>query len=189
MDNIINIIKSRRSVRKYLDTPIPKEIIDKLIEAGKYAPSGMNEQPWGFIAVEDKGLIEELSNRSIPYINKLIEENPKKLIRYKKRIAVKGFNIFYHAPCVIIVLGKKDAFSYEDGCAMAGQNIMLAAWPMNIGSCWIGMMKVLDNDEWFRKRFEVPDNYTIVASLALGYFDPKDVPIIERKPLEILKYF
>ena len=66
MDNIIDVIKSRRSIRKYLDKPISREIVDKLIEAAKWAPSGMNEQPWGFIVAQDKALIKELSDRSIP---------------------------------------------------------------------------------------------------------------------------
>src|SRR3989338_6324369 len=120
MNNIFDIIKSRRSIRKYLDKPIPKEIVDKLIEAAKWAPSGMNEQPWGFIVVRDKAMIKELSDRSIPYINKMIEGNPK-FARYKKRMAVKDFSIFYHAPCIIMIIGRVDAFSYQVDCAMAAQ--------------------------------------------------------------------
>jgi nitroreductase len=187
MDNIMNVIKSRRSIRKYLDKPIPKEIIDKLIEAAKWAPTGMNEQPWGFIVVRDKALVNELSDRSIPYINKMIEGNTQ-FERYKKRMAVKDFSIFYHAPCVIIIIGKT-TFSYQNDCAMAAQNIMLLASSIGIGSCWVGMMNVLNKDEWFRKKFEIPDNYTIVAPIALGYFQDKDIPVIERKTPEILKFF
>lgn len=171
-----------------MDKPIPREIIDKLIEAGKWAPSGMNEQPWGFIVIEDKSLIKELSDRAIPYINKIVEKDPK-FTRYKKRMAVEDFSIFYHAPCVIIILGSIDAFSYQADCAMAAQNIMLIASSMGIGSCWVGMMSVLDSDKWFREKFQLPDNYRVVAPLALGYFENKDIPIIERKPPGILKYF
>src|SRR3989338_4278476 len=188
MDDIISLIKSRRSIRKYLNKPILKEIIDKLIEVAKWAPSGMDEQSWGFIVVQDKSLIKELSDRSIPYINKLIEGNSK-FIRYKKRMAVKDFSIFYHAPCIIMILGRVDAFSYQVDCAMAAQNIMLAASSIGIGSCWVGMMNVLNEDKWFREKFQVPDNYRVVAPLALGYFENKDIPVIERKSPEILKYF
>nr|MBU1328940.1 nitroreductase [Candidatus Omnitrophota bacterium] len=188
MGSMIDIIKSRRSIRKYLDKPISEEIVDRLIEAAKWAPSGMNEQPWGFIVVQDKLLIKELSDRSIPYISKAIEENPK-FIRYKKRMAVKDFSIFYHAPCVIIILGRRDAFSYQNDCAMAAENLMLTAWSMGIGSCWVGMMSFLDKDEWFRKKFEVPDNYAIVAPIALGYFKNKNIPVIERRIPEVLKIF
>src|SRR3990167_1014308 len=131
MADIMDVIKSRRSIRKYLDKPISKEVIDRLIEAAKWAPSGMNEQPWGFIVVQDKSLIKELSDRSIPYIKKLVEQDPK-FIRYRRRMAVKDFRIFYDAPCVIIILGRKSAFSYENDCAMAAQNLMLEAWSMGI---------------------------------------------------------
>jgi len=188
MDSIIDVIKSRRSIRKYLDKPIPKEIIDKLIEAAKWAPSGMNEQPWGFIIAQNKALIKELSDRAIPYINEMIEKNPK-FTRYKKRMAVKDFSIFYHAPCVIIILGRIDVFSYQNECAMAAQNLMLTAASINIGSCWVGMMSVLDKDKWFREKFQAPDNYSVVAPIALGYFENKDIPIIERKTPEVLKFF
>ena len=187
MDSIMDVIKSRRSIRKYLDKPIPKDVIDKLIEAAKWAPTGMNEQPWGFVVVQDKALIKELSDRSIPYINKMIEGKPE-FARYKKRMAVKDFSIFYHAPCVIIILGRM-AFSYQSDCAMAAQNMMLLASSMGIGSCWVGMMNVLDKDEWFRKKFEIPDNYTVVAPIALGYFENKDIPVVERKTPEIMKTF
>lgn len=188
MDKIFELIKARRSVRKYLDKPLSREAIDRLIESARWAPSGMNHQPWGFIVVQDKALIRELSDRSIPYINGLIEKDPR-LLRYKRRMEIKNFSIFYHAPCVIIILGKKDSFSCENDCSMAAQNIMLTARSMNIGSCWVGMMKVLEEDEWFRKKFEAPDNYAVIAPLALGYFDPKDAPAIERRPIEVLKYF
>jgi nitroreductase len=188
MVNIIDVIKSRRSIRKYLDKPISKETIDRLIEAAEWAPSGMNEQPWGFIIVQDNALIKELSDRSIPYINEMIEKNPK-FAGYKKRMAVKDFSIFYHAPCVVLVLGKTDAFSYQNDCAMAAQNMMLAASSMGIGSCWVGMMNVLNEDKWFREKFQVPDNYRVVAPIALGYFENKDIPVIEKRPPEILKYF
>lgn len=188
MSDIIDVIKSRRSIRKYLDKPLSKDTIDKLIDVAKWAPSGMNHQPWGFVVIQDKNLIKEVSHRAIPYIKKLIEKD-RKLIRYKKRMAVKDFNIFYHASCVIIILGRKDSFSYENDCAMAAQNMMLTARSMDIGSCWIGMMKVLEKDKWFRKKFEIPETYTIVAPIALGYFNKENIPVIERKPIEILKWF
>ncbi|MFH1781997.1 MAG: nitroreductase [Candidatus Omnitrophota bacterium] len=188
MNDLNELMKSRRSIRKYLDKPIPKEIVEDLIDVSKWAPSGMNHQPWGFIAIQDKALIKELSDRSIPYIKKLIEENPQ-LRRYKRRMSVENFSIFYHAPCVIIILGKKESYSCDMDCAMAAQNLMLKAHSLNIGSCWVGMMNVLEKDEWFRKRFEIPEEYKIVAPLALGYYENKDIPVIERKDPEILKYF
>ncbi|MFH1478773.1 MAG: nitroreductase [Candidatus Omnitrophota bacterium] len=188
MDNLTEIIKGRRSIRKFLDKPIPKEAVDQLIEAAKWAPSGMNHQPWGFIVVQDKTLIKELSDHSIPHIKKLIETNPK-LRRYKRRMAVDNFSIFYHAACVIIIVGKIDSFSCDQDCAMAAQNLMLKAYSLDIGSCWIGMMSVLDKDEWFRQRFDLPDTYKIIAPIALGYFEDKDIPIIERVEPGVLKYF
>lgn len=188
MNDIVELIKSRRSIRKYLDKPLSKETIDTLIESAKWAPSGMNEQPWGFIVIQDKNLIKKISDLAIPYINRLIAKDPK-LLRYKKRMNVKNFSILYHAPCVIIILGKKKSFSYANDCSMAAQNLMLAAWSMNIGSCWVGMTKVLEEDNWFIKTFQIPDEYAIVAPIALGYSDQKDVPVIERKPVEIIRYF
>jgi len=160
MDEVTKLIKSRRSIRRYLERPLSKETIDALIEVARYAPSGMNEQPWGFVVIQDRTLIDEISRRSIPYIKELIEKNPK-LIRYKRRMGVKGFSIFYHAPCLIIILGRLDSFSYENDCAMAAQNLMLKASSMGIGSCWIGMMNVLEKDGWFRKTFNIPDNYVL----------------------------
>lgn len=188
MDTIFDLIKSRRSVRNFLDKPLSRNTIEKLIEAARWAPSGMNEQPWGFIVIQDKALIKEISDRAIPYIKTLIEKDTK-FLRYKRRMDVKDFNIFYHAPCVIIILGRKNSFSYEDACAMAAQNMMLTAWSMNIGSCWIGMMKAIEKDSWFIKKLQIPENYSVVAPIALGYFNEKHILLIERKPIEILRYF
>ena len=119
---MLDKMKTRRSVRKYKSDMIPKEIIEKIVEAGTYAASGMNRQPGLIVAVTNKKLRDKLS---------------------KMNADIMGANTdpFYGAPVVLIVLADKSAPTYlYDGSLVMG-NLMLAAHELGIGSCWIHRAK------------------------------------------------
>lgn len=142
MDAIHAIIK-RRSVRSFLDTPIPKKIIKQLINCARLAPTARNIQPWEFIVLTDK----------------LIKERTANLTDYGKFLT--------QAPLCIAVFCKDTKYYLEDGCA-ATQNLLIAATNFGLGSCWVAGDKKL-YAESINQILAVPTVYKLVSLIAIGY--------------------
>lgn len=166
MSEVLDNIKSRRSVRKYKPDMVPQEIIDKIIEAGLYAPNGMSYQNTIIIEVTDKKLRDEISE-----MNRKIMGRPE------------GTDPFYGAPAMLIVLAKKDyPNGVYDGSLVMG-NLMLAAHDLGIGSCWIHRAKEEFETDWGKnllKSLGIEEEYEGIGHCALGYADgeyPKAHPI------------
>ena len=120
MSDVLNKMKTRRSIRKFKSDMVPQEVLDQIIEAGLYAASGMGEQSPIIIQVTKKELRDEISKMNCD------------IGGWKE-----GFDPFYGAPAMLIVLAKKSRPTYVyDGSLVMG-NLMLAAHELGIGSCWI----------------------------------------------------
>ena len=122
MNEVIKNIEERRSIRKYEDKMIPKEIIEKIVEAGTFAPSGMGRQSSIIIAITNKDVRDKLSKLNA----KIMGENT---------------DPFYGAPVVLVVLAKKDIPTHIYDGSLVMENLMLAANSLGIGSCWIHRAK------------------------------------------------
>lgn len=156
MDNkILNAIKTRRSVKNYKYTPVKKDDIDKIIEAGLYAPNGMNEQSSIIISISDKETRDLLSKLNADVMGSSIDP-------------------FYNAPNVICVLADRSrSTAIEDGSLTLG-NMFLAAHSLGIASCWIHRAReVFDSSEGkaLLKKWGVNGNYMGVGFCILGYAD------------------
>lgn len=153
---------TRRSVKAYKPDAVPKELIDRVIEAGLYAASGRNKQSAIVIAVTDKAMRDRLS---------------------KMNAAVMGAEIdpFYGAPVVLVVLADKNCPTYVyDGSLMLG-NMMLAAHDLGLGSCWIHRAKEEFESEEGKeilRSLGIEGDYEGIGHLVLGYAatDPKPAP-------------
>ncbi|HOX24055.1 MAG TPA: nitroreductase family protein, partial [Elusimicrobiales bacterium] len=135
MNKVLEAIKNRRSIRKYLPGQLKQAELDAILEAGSYAPSAHNDQPWHFTVIRDKELLDRIS--------RLSKEGmlASKLDWMREMGANEGLHIFYHAPAVVIVSMRKDALSPLVDCSAAIQNMLVAAESMDIGSCWIGLAR------------------------------------------------
>lgn len=171
MNEAMQNILSRRSVRKYQETQISNDLLDTVLEAGLYAPSGMNTQGVRLVAVRDKATRDLLA---------------------KLNAAVMGRDTdpFYGAPCVIVVLADPDLYGgwVEDG-ALALGNMMNAAQALGLGSCWIHRARqVFDSPEGkeLLKRWGLPENLRGVGNCILGY--PAEAPAARpRKEGRVVK--
>ena len=135
MSDVLNKMKSRRSIRKFKPDMVPQEILDQIIEAGLYAASGMGQQSPIIIQVTKKELRDEISKMNC------------EIGGWKE-----GFDPFYGAPAMLIVLAKKERPTYVyDGSLVMG-NLMLAAHELGIGSCWIHRAKEEFESDWGRNR-------------------------------------
>ncbi|MBD8989473.1 MAG: diguanylate cyclase [Clostridiales bacterium] len=161
---------TRRSVRKYSDRPVEDEKLDKVLTAGLYAPTGMNNQAPVLVAVRDK-------------------ETRDRLSRMNAAVMGASGDPFYGAPCVIVVLSDPERMTWvEDGSLVLG-NLMNAAHSLGLGSCWIHRAKeCFDTPEGkaLLRAWGVPENYRGVGNCILGYAaeEPEAKP---RKSGRIIK--
>ena len=157
MTDLLNTIKSRRSIRKFKSDDIPEDILNRIIEAGTYAATGMNKQSPIIVAVTNKEIRDKLSQANC------------KIGGWKE-----GFDPFYGAPVVLIVLADRNLTNcVYDGSLVMG-NLMLAAHELGIGSCWIHRAKEeFEMPEWkqWLKDIGVEGEYIGIGHCVLGYID------------------
>ena len=144
---------TRRSVRKYLPTKVKEEDIKKLLKAGMYAPSAINEQPWEFIVVDDEAIIKDLG--SVNTRSTFIQT----------------------APLLIIVLGNKNKYKcplYSQDLAASTQNILLEARYLGLGTCWIGVNGLSERVNNIIEYFNLPENIEPFSMITVGYPESDD---------------
>jgi len=144
-------IKQRRSVRSFQDKPISRGLIEKIVDAGRLAPTARNIQPWEFIAVTQKEILKKLG-----------------------QIADTGSFISQCSAC-IVVCSEDTKYYLEDGCA-ATENILIAATDLGLASCWVAGDKK-PYAEKVKELLGIPKEFKLVSLIALGYADlPKETP-------------
>lgn len=166
MNEIIKNIKTRRSIKKYKDEMIPEDIINKILEAGTYAPSGMNRQSPIIIAVTNKEIRDKLSKLNA------------------KIMGQENFDPFYAAPVVLIVLADKKVPTYIYDGSLVMSNLMHAAHSFNIGSCWIHRAKEMFETEEGKellKLLGIEGEYEGIGNCILGYADCENTLASPRK--------
>lgn len=158
----IEVIKTRRSIRNFINKPISKEHIEEIIDSARLAPTANNVQPWEFVVVTN-------------------EQTRKKLAQ----ITDYGYFIA-DSPVCIVVFCKSTKYYLEDGCA-AIENILLSAWTLGIGSCWVaGDKKSYAED--INKLLSVPITYKLIGLIALGYPAKQSYSISKRSLEEVIHW-
>ncbi len=167
MNETLQSIKNRRSIRAFKEEQIKNEELNLILEAGLSAPSAMNQQPWHFTVVQNKEIINQLN---IDSKEALLKTESEYLVAFGSN---KSLNIFYNAPTIIIVSGNKNCFQPAVDCSAAIQNMLVASESLKIGSCWIGLMTPLFQQgiktESYMKLLNIPENYDILYAVSLGY--------------------
>lgn len=134
LNEVLENIKSRRSVRTYTEQQVSAENLNLILEAATYAPSGMNYQTWHFTAIQDADILRELNEKIKGAFAKSDEP------RLQERGHSETYCCYYHAPTLIIVSNEPTQWWASMDCACAMQNIFLAAKSLGIGSCWINQL-------------------------------------------------
>lgn len=133
---LLEAINGRRSVREYTDRAVDDAVLRELIDAAVQAPSAVNQQPWSFAIVKDRGLLAQISDKAKAHLLKASLGVPAQ--RFPDRLSDPKFHIFYHAPVLIVISAAEPSDWAVEDCALAAQNLMLAAYAAGLGSCWIG---------------------------------------------------
>jgi len=167
MNKVIENIKERRSIRKYKETQIEQEKIEAIIEAGLYAPSGHNAQPWHFTVLQNKEIVDQISVGT----KEALKTCGTPLFR--RMANNESFHILYNAPTVIVVSGKEEgAYSMKADLGAATQNMLLAAESLGVSSCWIGLVVEYfkgEEKEERKKELGIPDGYEVQYAVTFGY--------------------
>ena len=183
MNEILSAIRARRSVRAYELKKVPKENINSIIEAGNNAPSGMNSQPWRFVVVEDNALHKKMIEAATPNAKTLLTplktSNPERYEQIMKRYEELQDPIYYSAPAIIFVIGRGP---YADlSCPLACENMMLAAYSLGLGSCWVQFGSLIKDNEEIREALELKEDEKIFGPIIVGYPQGVTEPP-EKKP-------
>lgn len=177
--DVFSCIATRHSTRKFKEEPVPQEVLDKVIEAGRQAPSGKHKNQSRFIVIRKKEVLQEFIALVQQEFAKMEvtpenDDNFGGAIRAAKK---GGYAFMYNAPILIVVANKRDyGNKYADvSCAM--QNMMLAANALDLGSCWINQLRWLQDNPVLRaylQKLGMAEDEEVCASLSIGYPDTPD---------------
>lgn len=166
MNEILKTIRNRRSTRVFLPEQIKESELNAILEAGIYAPSATNKQPWHFTVVQNKDLIDRLNYSFKEFAKKSDNDYMRKFGSNEK------FHVFYNSPTVILVSGEIDNRYASIDSAAAVENMLIAGESLGIGSCWIGFIEyLLNSDEGkdFINELKIPEGFRQIHAVALGY--------------------
>lgn len=172
--DIIDCIKTRRSVRAYQPKNVEEDKVQELIQLATLAPTATAMQPWGFLVLQSKEKLDKMSVDIKLFLQKSMKDKPN-MEKYYKLVCSPKFNVFNGAPTVLAIYGDEASSWRVKDCSLAAANVMLAAHSMGLGTCWIGFAESFMNTEEFKKANNVPQNYQLVCPLAMGY--PKQLPV------------
>ncbi len=151
-------IESRHSARDFSNRSIPPDLIEKIVDAARLAPTARNTQPWEFVVITEKTTLLNLGN--------LTADNGK---------------FISASPCCIAVFCKDSKYYLEDGCA-ATENILIAATDLGLASCWVAGDKKPYCDK-VKELLKVPLEFKLVSLVALGY-SGKTIQMPSKRPLK-----
>lgn len=170
MNETLRIIANRRSIRRFKAEQISDEELQAIVTAGLQAPSGHNSQSWYVVVVQNRELIDEMSEGSKRAMQKVPVDWIAELGRNDE------YHIYYHAPTVVVVAARMDALSAVADVCAAIQNMLIAAESLGVGSCWMGFTRFFFDAAEARQRIGLPEGYEVHYAVALGY-KPEGLPL------------
>jgi len=197
------VILNRRSIRNFKDDPVPEPLINRVIEAGRFAPSGGNTQPWKFAVVTDRTFLQELEevcyninsglyklysndDTLIDFVNAAGKPLPVSLCDYRvigggfRAVARKELPIFLNAPCVIFLAGN-DKLTFPDlNVGICGQNMNLAAVSLGLGFCWSNFGAVVTHVPEIKGKLGFGEDWRVITTAVLGYPKFKQKGMVPR---------
>jgi len=176
-------IYRRRSVREFTTELVDQDMLRDLIDAAVQAPSAVNQQPWSFCVVRDKALLARISLEAKAHMLKVSAVGLLSH-HFLETLNDLTFDIFYHAPVLIVISSIAESPWTVENCSLAAQNLMLVACGAGLGTCWIGFAQAWLRTPEGKAALELPSSYVPVAPIIVGH--PKSAPpVVPRKQPEI----
>lgn len=185
MNQTITSILERRSIRAFKPEPVPEREVNWILEAGLYAATSRNKQPWFFSVVTNKAILDKITRGTLETMRTTNIE------QYKIKAQDPGFSPFYNAPTVIFLSGKDDEASAGIDCANAAQNMCVAAYSLGLGSCYVrSFRQAFENQALaaeLNKELGLPEGYSTIFAVALGYADESH-PNTPHRNRDVIRY-
>lgn len=180
--DLMDAIYKRQAMRWYAPHQIDPDQVRALIDAAIQAPSAANQQPWAFAVIQDPALVQRVSDRVKELtLARATETSP--LWRQRALLSNPSFHVFYGAPTVILICGRKGTrFPANEDCFLAAQNLMLAAYGLGLGTCPIGFAREALNDPALKQEIGIGDDHDVVMPIAAGYAAEIPVPDPREEP-------
>lgn len=166
MNETIQTILSRKSIRAYTDAPVGDEEIATIVSCGLQAPSATNRQPWHVTVVQNRALLDRISAKN----QELMAASPDESTR--KKAAVKNYDSFRSAPMAIMVSGANRNTNTIADCANVTENMALAAHALGLGGCYVASFALSLNQPdggALKTELGIPEEYTPLFALCLGH--------------------
>lgn len=174
------VLYSRRAVRAYRAGPVAEPVLRRLIYAAVQAPSAIDEQPWIFSVVRDPAVLDRISDAAKAHA---LASAPTGLPpRLHERLADPAFQIFYHAPALVVIASATQGEWAAVDCALAAENLMLAARAAGLGSCWIGFAQLWLRTAEGKAAIGLPSDSLPVAPIIVGHPEAQPAPVPRREP-------
>jgi nitroreductase len=186
MAEFSQLLSDRRSVRNYTDEKVDVAVVRELVKVSTLAPNSGNRQPWRFSIVNDRDLIRRISDESKRHVLTAIAEDPSSAWkRYEGALENPDFNVFYNAPCLVLIFGDAGLRSIHVDCALAACYFMLAAADRGLGTCWVDLGGQI-RDRELMEIVGLSETDALVAPIIVGW--PAAVPKAPaRKEPEIVE--
>ena len=186
----LEALVTRRSTRNYKPDPVEQEKLNKILEAGRRAPSGGNNQTSHFFVIRNREVLDRLVEMTEKaFATMEVTENTYASMKHSINASKKGGYVFcYNAPILIVVANRKDYGNNIADCACAIENMMVAANALDLGSCWINQLKWLNEEteivEYLRS-FGMKEDERVYGAVIIGY--PATDSGLPNRNLMILK--
>lgn len=189
--NIEHLMRSRRSVRAYNNTPVEKEIITELLDTARYAPTGSNSQATQWIAINDPARVKELGQMVVDWLEHCVETNHPLTEKLPMEGMIQAWKnnvdlIFRGAPALVINHAPNVGGMQVVNGAIAMSYLELAAACKDIGTCWAGFLMIAANhSDTINKALDIPEDHAFCSALMLGHSKFQYQRIPDRKELSL----
>ncbi len=184
MNPSLETIKNRRAIRAYTAQPIERATLEAILDAGRWAPSAMNRQPYRFVVAASPAFRRQLAAAARPYYDKWLAnlaDDARK--RISERNAGMPDPVYYSAAAVVFVIGNGPTAELD--CPMVCENMMLAARALGLGSCWVYTGSLVATDPAIKAALGLQEGERIFGPIILGHPQDGFPPPTTRQPLNV----
>jgi nitroreductase len=174
-------ITGRRAVREYTKEAVDEKTIHRLINAAVHAPSAVNQQPWTFTVVRDQSVLDRISSGAKSHMLATMPPGPHS-DHFRSLLGDPNFQIFYHAPALVLISADSAGSWNVEDCALAAENLMLTAYAAGLGTCWIGFAQSFLNTPTGKNMLGIPAAWVPVAPVIVGHPKAAPLPVLRKAP-------